>query len=76
MRRRGIRYEDVLKTCRNPESILDGDRPGRIVRQGRVEMGVPAKEYLLRVVLDVSDDPAKVVTAYATTRFQKYGASE
>jgi hypothetical protein len=37
-------------------------------------MGDPPQRVLLRVVVEVAQDPAEVVTVYATTRFRRYGA--
>ena len=45
---------------------------GRVVLHSRVEMGSPAKMYLVRVFVDVDRNPPEVVTVYRTSRISKY----
>ena len=40
--------------------------------ESRVEMGDPARTYLIRVFVDVDREPAEVVTAYRTSKVRKY----
>jgi hypothetical protein len=47
-------------------------RPVRMVYQSRIELGEPAQTYLLRVFVDVDRRPAEVVTAYRTSKIEKY----
>ena len=54
-----------------PEQQLEL-RLGRIVLQSRIEMGDPAKLYLIRVIVDTDHEPAEVVTSYRTSRISKY----
>ena len=35
-------------------------------------MGVPARMYLIRVVVDIDRHPAEVVTVYRTSKIPKY----
>lgn len=51
-------------------------REGRDVLQSRVVLGEPAKEYLVRVVIDVDRDPVEVVTVYKTSRPERYWQEE
>ena len=37
-------------------------------------LGDPPLRVLLRVVVDLSQNPPEVVTVYATTQFRRYGA--
>ncbi len=63
-----------------PLSLLEAvlEKPDQIVRergvakayQSKCEIG--GKMFLLRVIVDDSVDPAVVVTAYRTTKIEKY----
>ena len=54
-----------------PEQRLES-RPGRIVLQSKVAMGVPARSYLVRVFVDTDRQSPEVVTAYRTSKILKY----
>ncbi len=69
MRRRGIDEEVVRQVMARPEQHFNL-RPGRAVRQSRMEM--EGKTYLVRVVVDVDRTPAAVVTVYRTSKISKY----
>lgn len=71
LRRRGLTEEMMREVLIKPEQQQDV-RPGRIVLQSRITMDVPAKEYLMRVFVDVDRKPAEVVTAYRTSKISKY----
>ena len=47
-----------------------------MVYQSRVEFEEPGKTYLLRVFVDIDRQPAEVVTAYRTSKVEKYWKSE
>lgn len=51
-------------------------RKGRHLYQARVKMGFPEKEYLIRVIVDVDRDPPEIVTAYRTSKIEKYWRRE
>jgi hypothetical protein len=51
-------------------------RPGRVVYQSRFERGEPSRMCLLRVFVDVDREPAEVVTAYWSSKVEKYWRSE
>jgi hypothetical protein len=74
MARRGITEQAVREVLRAPQAVLQGNRPGRQVFQAAVRIGQPARRLLLRVVVDIGQDPPAVITAYATTQFERYGA--
>jgi hypothetical protein len=74
MERRGISEADVVQVLSAPEQS-DLVRPGRIVYQSRIEPEEPGKIYLLRVFVDVDRRPAEVVTAYRTSKVEKYWKS-
>jgi hypothetical protein len=42
------------------------------VYQSRIEAGKPPQKYLLRVFVDVDREPPDVVTAYRTSKIDKY----
>jgi hypothetical protein len=74
MARREITESQVREVLRAPQAVVPGNRAGREVAQGRVTLGDPPQRVLLRVVVDVGQEPPEVVTVYATTQFRRYGA--
>ena len=71
MARRGIAEAVVRGVLDAPEQRLAVSAT-RDVLQSRVEMGDPAKLYLVRVFVDVDRDPPEVVTVYRTSNIRKY----
>jgi hypothetical protein len=71
MRRRDITKEDVKKVMISPEQRLDV-RKGRCVYQSILAYGEPARDYLLRIFVDIDRKPNEVVTAYRTSKIDKY----
>jgi len=71
MARRRIGEEDVAAVLSAPEQ-RETVREGRDVFQSRTISGDPPKRYLLRVFVDVDRDPPEVVTAYRTSRVERY----
>jgi hypothetical protein len=74
MARREIAEAKVGEVLRAPQAVVPGNRPARQVAQGPVILGEPLQRILLRVVLDLGQDPPEVVTVYATSQFGRYGA--
>jgi hypothetical protein len=74
MARREITEAQVRQVLRAPQAVVPGNRPGRQVAQGPVTLGDPPQRVLLRVVVDLGQNPPEVVTVYATTQFRRYGA--
>ena len=73
MERRQI-SEDVLDTVlKDPEQVIDSVS-GRKILQGRFSFSEKGetKQYLVRVVVDPSEDPPRVITVYRTSRIEKY----
>lgn len=70
MARRGLDGEVVRAVLTNPGQRLTV-RPGRVILQSRI-VDAAAREYLVRVFVDVDRWPAEVVTAYRTGRVAKY----
>lgn len=71
MERRGIKDAHVATVLSAPEQ-WEIVRPGRVVYQSRFRHGEPPRTYLLRVFVDVDREPAEVVTAYWTSKVEKY----
>ena len=71
MTRRRISEAEVAQVLLAPEQ-MEGVRPGRAVYQSRVAFGTPPRTYLLRVFVDIDRQPAEEVTAYRTSRIDKY----
>ena len=70
-RRRHISEAEIAQVLAAPEQT-EAVRPGRVVYQSRVEFGEPAQTYLLRIFVDIDRRPAEVVTAYRTSKVEKY----
>ena len=75
MERRGLGEKVLRRVLATPAQRLE-IRPGRHVLQSRISMGEPAKEYLIRVIVDVDRRPNVVVTAYRTSKIEKYWSAE
>jgi len=71
MKRRQITEAEVAQVLSAPEQT-EQVRPGRVVYQSRVEFGAEVRTYLLRVFVDIDRRPAVVVTAYRTSRIERY----
>jgi len=69
MEQRKILREWVEETLNFPERIVEGYR-GRKIRQKRYSIN--GKEMLLRVVVDEDEDKFVVITAYLTSRVDRY----
>jgi hypothetical protein len=71
MIRRQITETEVAQVLSAPEQTREV-RPGRLVFQSRIERGDPPRMYLMRVFVDIDRRPAEVVTAYRTSKIEKY----
>lgn len=69
MARRGLDEATVRQVLAAPGQ-RETVRPGRDVVQSRLEL--EGKTVLVRVFVDVDQDPAVVVTAYRTSKIEKY----
>ena len=72
--RRGLNEDVVLGVARSPQQRLPVRR-GREVRQSRIAMPEGATLYLVRVVVDSSEDGDTVVTVYRSSKIDKYWSS-
>jgi hypothetical protein len=71
MARRRISKDEIAAVLAKPEQS-EQVRTGRIVYQSKSSSGEPPKEYILRVFVDINRNPPQVVTAYRTSRIEKY----
>ena len=72
--RRGMNEDEVLGVARSPQQRLPVRR-GREVRQSRIATPEGATLYLIRMVVDSSEDGDTVVTAYRSSKIDKYWSS-
>ena len=76
MSRRGITLELVQAVTDHPEQRQpDESHPDRWVHQSRLRFE-DGKIYLLRVVVDENAEPPVIVTAYRTSKIEKYWSAE
>jgi hypothetical protein len=76
MTRRGIAPELVRAVIDHPEQRqVDESRPDRWIHQSRLRFE-DGKIYLLRVVVDEDEEPPVIVTAYRTSKIEKYWSAE
>ena len=68
--RRGISREIADTVLRNPEQIV-AERVPRRAYQSRVDFG-GGRFFLVRLIVDDTANPAVVVTAYRTSKIDKY----
>ena len=71
--RRGITEEWVRETINYPAQIVDG-YGGRKVAQKKYM--IEGKEYLLRVVYEEKEGSNEILTAYLTSRVERYWKGE
>jgi len=71
MARRGISEDEVSLVLSRPEQS-ESIRTGRKVYQSKSYSDKQLKEYILRVFVDVDRNPPQVVTAYRTSKIEKY----
>ena len=70
MEKRDIPPELVKSVLNNPEQIVSGYN-NRKVYQSRLDFG-DGKEYLLRLIVESNREPIEVITAYRTSKINKY----
>jgi hypothetical protein len=71
MERRRITEAEIAQVLSVPEQV-EMVQPGRAVYQARIESGEPSRAYLIRVFVDMDRQPPEVVTAYRTSKVEKY----
>ncbi|MEW6669035.1 MAG: DUF4258 domain-containing protein [Thermodesulfobacteriota bacterium] len=70
MKRRGLSEDLVGMILQNPQQIVDAYGNMRAY-QSIIDMET-GKDYLVRVIVNDTVEPAKVVTAYKTSKIAKY----
>jgi hypothetical protein len=70
MEKRDIPPELVKSVLNNPEQIVSGYN-NRKVYQSRLDFG-DGQEYLLRLIVESNREPIEVITAYQTSKIDKY----
>ena len=75
MKRRGLPREIIEKIITEPEQQWEV-RKGRMVLQSRIPFGDTAEIYLVRVFMDIDRNPPEIVTAYKTSKIEKYWRGE
>jgi hypothetical protein len=73
IQRRNIAESEVVAVLRQPEQVVPG-HGGLQVYQSRIP--AKGKQFLLRLVVNDTVDPAVVVTVYRTSKIDKYWRSE
>jgi len=71
MERRQISEEQVRQVLTAPEQVID-EGGSRYVYQSKLHSLESGKERLFRVVVDIGNKPAEVVTVYRTSKMAKY----
>ena len=71
MSRRDIGEHDVLGVLQNPDQYFP-IREGRMVYQSKIKRSDLSKEYILRVFVDMDRNPQEIVTAYVSSKVNKY----
>lgn len=74
IKRRQISEFLLGEVLKNPQQIVEGFG-GKKVYQSKVDFG-RGRIYLLRAIVDDTMDPVVVITAYRTSRIEKYWRSE
>jgi len=74
LQRRQIPESFLENVLHHPEQIIEGFG-GKKIYQSKVDFG-RGKIYLLRVVVDDTMNPVVVITAYRTSKIEKYWRSE
>jgi hypothetical protein len=69
MQRRGL-DESIIRQVLSAPEWREAVRPGRDLLQSRVNF--EGETFLVRVFVDLDREPAVVVTAYRTSKLQKY----
>ncbi len=69
--RRGLDEREVRRVLAAPDDV-EPVRSGRVVAQKVLPLGEPARDYLVRVFVDIDRVPPEIVTACRTSKIAKY----
>ncbi len=70
MERRYISKELIISIVHQPDSVVDQDKTTRIYSK---LVDTDSKIYLYRVFVNYLKNPAIIITAYKTSKIEKYG---
>jgi hypothetical protein len=70
MERRAISLQIVETILQKPQQIVD-EYGNKKAYQSIIDIGA-GRDYLVRVIVNDTSDPAKVVTVYRTSKISKY----
>jgi len=71
MNRRDLSKKIIKEVLEAPEQQWYVQKD-RVIFQSRVPLGIPEKIYLVRVFVDMDKNPPEIVTAYKTSKIEKY----
>ena len=71
MNRRDIAETEVLSTLNNPDQVHKGEKD-RLIYQKKYFDSNKNKDYLLRIIVIRTEDRVDVITAYKTSKIEKY----
>jgi len=75
MGRRQIGEEDVLYVAASPQQVVSL-QGARMVYQSRLHDSIEGKEMLYRIILEQREEEVIIITAYKTSRIDKYWLGE
>ncbi len=70
MERRVIPQKVIDQILQNPQQIVE-EYGNKKAFQSIIDLGA-GKEYLVRIIVDDTVEPAKIVTVYRTSKISKY----
>ena len=75
IQRRGIEEKDIVAVINQPQQVIPSKK-GRIILQSKYFDKTERKEMLLRVIGKESSEGFIVITAYKTSKIEKYWGKE
>lgn len=71
IRRRGLTHEIVFDVLANPDQEIKLDE-SKTIYQKIIYWQPESKNYLIRVIVNLAKDPQLIITAYKTSKINKY----
>lgn len=75
MQRRQVPEDVLRRVALAPQQVVSSEK-GRVIHQSRIEDPLSGRPMLLRVVVEERQDELFVVTAYKTSKVEKYWKPE
>ena len=66
---RGIQRKLVMKVIQTPDTVIDESKCIRIYQKTEIQNG---NKYLIRVFVNICKEPELIITAYKTSKIDKY----